>query len=356
MPAHCVRRAALATLALAAVACGDPGPVVRVSVVEPSAWGSDWDHTSNRVAINKRGADGDYHLLTMTPEGQDEQPFGAGNPAMPTRNAGSPAWHPSGKYVAFVAEKEEHPGSSAEATPGWGGYSDLWLATADGTSVWQLTNTPNDADHGTLIPLFSPDGTQLAWAERTQGPNLLDARMQFGAWVLKVASFVDDASGPHLEGVRDVTPGPAAFYETGGFTRDGAGLLFTSDYVTGSVWQSQIYRLDLASGAVTPLTTDGYNEHPRAKPGAGILWMCGAGATLGGTDWWTMNDDGTGKQRITFFNEPFDPTSSGKAVWVGPVPPENWSADGRWFLGDVETNLVTTDGEVRKVVLAPPGG
>jgi hypothetical protein len=36
------------------------------------------------------------------------------------------------------------------------------------------------------------------------------------------------------------------------------------------------------------------------------------------------------------------------------VPTENWTDNGRAFLGDVETNLLTTDGEIRRVLLLGP--
>jgi hypothetical protein len=65
--------------------------------------------------------------------------------------------------MAFVAEKSTHPGNSAGATtPGWGSYSDLWVATADSAHAWQLTDVPPDRDHGTIIPEFSPGGRLLA--------------------------------------------------------------------------------------------------------------------------------------------------------------------------------------------------
>ena len=94
----------------------------------------------------------------------------------PAAHAGSPVWSPSGKFIAFVAEKPDHPGNSMVATPGWGGYSDLWVASADGSHAWQLTDVPADKDHGTIIPEFSPDGRLLEWTERTKVPPGPQAR------------------------------------------------------------------------------------------------------------------------------------------------------------------------------------
>ena len=318
---------AAAGLALLATGACENTPRYDISVVEHTAWGSDWSHVT------------------------DEEPFAADHPALPQRTTGSGNWHPSGHYIVFVAEKAEHDGASSLATPGWGGYSDLWIATADGASAWQLTDVPNDADHGTLIPIFSPDGSHLAWTERVGGANLLDPRFQFGSWQLKVADFDDGPSGPALSNIQTLTPGGPGFYETGGFSPDGRSLLYTSDATTGSVWQSQIFRIELMTGVVVQLTHSGYNEHPRYTPAGTIFWMSDRESTLGGTDWWQMDASGSGPTRFSFFNEPFQPGCSGMPVWVGPVPPGNWSDDGSYFLGDVETNLLTAAGEVRKVAM-----
>jgi hypothetical protein len=79
--------------------------------------------------------------------------------------------------------------------------------------------------------------------------------------------------------------------------------------------------------------------------------MSNQDSKLGGTDWWIMEGDGTRKQRLSYFNDPAHPESNGHAVWAGTVPAENWSREGHWFLGDVETNLFTTAGEIRRMHL-----
>jgi hypothetical protein len=338
----------LAALLFGIAGCVDT-PKYDISVIEPTAWGSDWSHVTGKVVVNKPCDDGVYRLYMMNPDGSGEEPFAAAHPDLPQRTTGSANWHPSGNYLVFVAEKAEHDGPSSLATPGWGGYSDLWVTTADGTTAWQLTDVPNDSDHGTIIPVFSPDGSRLAWTERVGGPNLLDTRYEFGSWELKVADFVAGPEGCWLSNIQTLTPGGPGFYETGGFSPDGGSLLFTTDTTTGNAWQSQIARIDLTTGDVVQLTHSDYNEHPRYTPAGTIFWMSNREATLGGTDWWQMNADGTNQTRFTYFNEPFQPGCSGLPVWVGPVPTSNWSDDGSFFLGDVETNLLTAAGEIRKV-------
>ena len=62
------------------------------------------------------------------------------------------------------------------------------------------------------------------------------------------------------------------FNETGGFSPDSSSLVFTSDFETRNFWSSQIYRLDLGSGAITRLTRgNSYNEHPRYTPDGQVV-------------------------------------------------------------------------------------
>jgi hypothetical protein len=110
------------------------------------------------IAYNAKGSDGDYHIYTVKPDGSNTAQLGVGLASFPQRTTGTPVWSPSGQFIAFVAEKSAHPGNSVGATPGWGSYSDLWVARADGSHAWQLTDVPTDKDHGTIIPEFSPDG------------------------------------------------------------------------------------------------------------------------------------------------------------------------------------------------------
>jgi Tol biopolymer transport system component len=101
-----------------------------------------------------------------------------------------------------------------------------------------LTDEPDTPDEGILIPVFSPNGRQIAWSAR--GPG--------GHYMLKIADFVEQPQ-PHLGPVRTYQPGGAVYYETGSFSSDGGSLFYTSDEDTHRFLASQIYRLDVASGA-----------------------------------------------------------------------------------------------------------
>jgi Tol biopolymer transport system component len=334
------------------------GPPITYQVFQKDAFGVDWSKVNDSIAFNAKGADGVFHIYTVKPDGTDRQQLGVGSPTFPQRTTGSPVWSPSGRFIAFVAEKSAHPGDSVPATPGWGSYSDLWVATADGRQAWQLTDVPTDKDHGTIIPEFSPDGRLLEWTERTAAGRVLNPDRFAGFWAIKIAAFDVAPDGtPSLSGVRTVSPPGEAFNESGGFSGDSTSLVFTSDYENHNFWKSQIYRLDLGSGAFTRLTkTDSYNEHPRYTPDGQVLWMSNAGNPGRGTDWWTMNPDGSDPQRLSDFSDRGDARGfGGGQVWATVVQTGDWSPDRHYFYGDVETNLLNSDSVILRVSLTCRG-
>ena len=346
MTKNLLRTAALIAAAAAVPAC--TGSPVVTPVKDPGQ-GVSWCRANNRVAYFALGSEGYFRIRLMNPDGSDDRPLFESWPAgLPRKHAGTADWHPSGRYLIFTAEKQDHPGTSEWSIPGRGAYNDLWAATADGRQVFQLTNLPVDVGRGIIIPHFSRDGRRVAWSELVGTINVWDPRLQFGSFVMKVADWEDTWFGPRLANIRTFRPGPEGFYETYGFTPDGSQLIFCSSLATGNVWSSQIFTMDLATGAVTrQLTTDAYNEHAYySVDGAKIVWMTNFQSTLGGCDWWIMNADGSGKTRLTRFNEPGDPASTGQPVWCGDTA---WTPDGRAFLGSVQTDLVGGSGKIVKV-------
>jgi hypothetical protein len=334
------------------------GPPISYQVVRRDAFGADLSRARNLLAYNAKGADGVYHIYTVPPDGADPVQLGAGSASFPQRTTGTPAWSPSGAFIAFVAEKSNHPGNSVTATPGWGGYSDLWVATADGSRAWQLTDVATDKDHGTLIPEFSPDGRLLEWTERTKSAKALEPNRFAGFWEIKVADFTVGPDGaPALSNVRTVSPPGDAFNETGGFSPDSSSLVFTSDFENHNFWHNQIYRYDLNSHAISRLTRgDSYNEHPRYTPDGQVLWMTNADNPSKGTDWWTMGPDGSNPQRLSDFNAGDNAKAIGSnRVWATTVQTANWSPDNSSFYGDVETNLLNSDSVIVRAELTCHG-
>jgi len=337
------------------------GPPITYEVFRRDAFGADWSKTKNLIAYNAKGVDGAFHIYTAKPDGPpgaDAAQWGAGSAGFPQHSTGTPVWSPSGAFIAFVAEKAVHPGDSVSATPGWGSYSDLWVATADGSRAWQLTNVATDKDHGTIIPEFSPDGRLLEWTERTRAAKVLKPERFAGFWAIKVANFDVGPDGtPSLSNIRTISPTDDAFNESGGFSADSSSLVFTSDYETHNFWSSQIYRYDLNSTAIKRLTQgNSYNEHPRYTPDGQVLWMTNADNPSHGTDWWTMGPDGSNPQRLSDFNANNNAKAIGsQRVYATVVQTANWSPDNSYFYGDVETNLLTSDSVIVRAALTCHG-
>lgn len=303
-------------------------------------------------------ASGYYRVFTARPDGSEARAVADGLPDLPAKHQGMPYWHPSGRYLLIAVQKPEWSGMrffgtpDFQALPGFGQHDDLWLIAADSSRAWKLTDEPNSADQGVLVPVFSPDGKRVAWSSRQPG----------GKYALKVAEFAERPE-PHLQNVSSYQPGGRAYYETGSFTSDSAGLLYASDQDVRSFWHSQIYRLDLATGEAARLTQDSdYNQHPTAvsTPGGDwIVYMSTREADrfgwqfLLGTDWWAMRADGSGVKRLTEMNvnRPDNPQSIGAMQVAGPVAV---SPDGSFFLGEVKDNLIKQTGSIRVVHFVCP--
>lgn len=328
------------------------GQDVRITTYRESGGQVHWSPKGpDRIAYAARGSDGYFDVHLADPDGSHDVCLTSDVPRLPHKHLGSPSWHPARRYIVLVAEKDEHPGSSVEAIPGFGAYSDIWCLTPDGKRAYRLTNLPADADHGVLLPRFSPDGKRLVWTGRVERPNFLDPRKAFGYWAIHLADFVDGAAGPRLSRIRTLQPGGRSFYEAYGFSPNGKRIIFCSSMNQPSVWDQQIYTMDAAGGNLRQLTRGDYNEHASYTPdGRSILWMSNRQSRRGGTDWWIMNADGTNQRRLTYFNEPGHPHDMGRTVWAGLG---SFSPDGRRFVGDIQTNLITQEAMIKIVELAP---
>jgi Tol biopolymer transport system component len=331
--------------------------ISSVTLFRDSAMCSVWSQSDPTLVAYSVLKPSGYYKITVANVGTGNQPVNehcitCGNALLPGKTEGNPIFHPNGKYMALIAEKAVHPGSSSNSTPGIGQYSDIYAMTMDGTKVYQLTNTPNSVDSvcGLMFMFFSPDGKKICWTQMTKAVNAGDCllpfgKLCFGGWDVKIADFVDDAvTGPSIKNIKTIRPGGvAAFNECYGWTPDGKKMLFASDYNQSWVWSDQIYSMDTLGNNITQLTTTGgavgwpYCEHAFSSPdGKNIVWITNrentVGASKGGDDWWIMKSDGTQQHRFTFFN---DSTSS---YWTGDTHINGFgcfSPAGNKFIGDV---------------------
>jgi Tol biopolymer transport system component len=312
-----------------------------------------WNAAANRIVFMEPDATDYYRIYTMKPDGTDRRQVAITGSGVPQKHQGAPYWHPSGRFILFIAQKQEWKSGKLfgnpdyEALPGFGRHNDLWISSIDGMQSWKLIDEPNSADQGVLAPVFSPDGKRVAWSSRQPG----------GTYEIKIAEFVDTPQ-PQLLPAKSYSPGGKAYYETGSFTSDSASLLYASDQDTRSFWQSQIYRLDLASGQSTRLTKDkNYNEHPTVvgtPAGDWVVFMSTKDVDRFpfsfwlGTDWWGMKTDGSGVKRLTEMNvrRKNNPHNMGALQVAGTI---TMSPDGGSMLGDTQDSLTKQTGKVRSV-------
>jgi Tol biopolymer transport system component len=250
------------------------GEVPRVTILTPNGGRLDWS-PRDVIAFDRKGDDGFFDIYTVRPDGSGERCLTCDRPELPNRQIGNPAWHPSGDYLAFQAQRGGMRGLPALtdffANPGSGVANDVWMTDARGERFWQLTKVPRGYG-GVLHPHFSSDGRQLVWAERT------GARGKWGSWAIKVGDISFRNGVPRLGRVRTFNPASrSAFYESHGFDRKGTRVLFSGNLgAKHDETGLDLYWLDLASKSVTNLTNtlEEWDEHAQLSPsGERILWM-----------------------------------------------------------------------------------
>src|SRR5688500_7646941 len=96
--------------------CEGRSPAVQVATLKESGGRVDWSWTSNLIAFDRLGDDGYYGVYTMKPDGSNETCLTCEKAGIiPGKHKGNPAWHPSGDYLVFQAEKDVHRGISFAA-------------------------------------------------------------------------------------------------------------------------------------------------------------------------------------------------------------------------------------------------
>lgn len=263
-------------------------------------------------------------------------------------------WSPDGSRIAFVAPGE--PGGAQI----WVRYMDAEGAT---TQITRLTEAPSDVE-------WSPDGKTLAFGMLVRQSEdwriAMPAPPRGAKWVeppriVQKVRYRADRQGFLENGLRQLFTVPA----DGGTPRqittgewaangttwmpDGKSLVFTSNRVPDAEYswrQSEIYRVDVASGAITALTKrNGPDNGPVPSPDGRFIAYTGydsTDATWKDAIMYVMDADGSNPRALT---EKLDRSPSGMM----------WSPDGTGIYFNVENEgarnlyFVSTKGDVRQV-------
>ena len=313
---------------------------------------------TDRIVFDRVDESGISQVHMIRPDGSGERcltdPPVEGGPALEAHK-GHPFWHPSGQYLVMQVEMEDHyglPETRWVARPGAGWWCNLWVTTPDGEEWFQLTDYSSTWQvEGCLFPRFSHDGSKLFWSKLVSGTEESDDWFDkgddflnpFGNWELRIADFVVDEDGPHLENIEDITPNlfdRGAWFESHGFSHDDKKIIFTTDMGLEHTYGMDIWTLDLETRKLSNLTdtTADWEEHAHYSPdGEKISYM----STSPFQDFsvrdissiraeaFLMNPDGSGKQQLTHFSEPgFPEYTSERSV----AACSSWSPDGSKLL------------------------
>ncbi|MBI4179310.1 hypothetical protein HY522_07815 [bacterium] len=307
----------------------------------------------DRIAFDRKNPrDGYYDLWVMNADGSNPICLTDPSPAgFPLRHAGNPSWHPSGKYILVNAEKQANPAVGKRAIepycePGIGRNNDLWLIAADGSRAWLLWENPTPKSIFAPQPAlynarFNHDGTQIAWTHSPKG-----SRGTWGDYEIRVADFSLEPT-PHInrKSVKTYRPAPAGnFHEVHGWSPDDRTLDVSGNWRGQPEYDQDIGVLDLSTGDIvnlTPTPVHTWTEAVHSRPGGkSRIYMSSEEYTLQydkdkwwewlKTDYWVIRPDGTGRRRLTYFNDPAHAEYTGDIVNVAQF---SWNPDGAKFCG-----------------------
>ncbi len=220
----------------------------------------DWSPDGTQIAFESSHG-GNFDLYIMNADGSNVRQLTTSE--RPDRH---PDWSPDGRLIVYESGLEEE--------------SEIYVINADGSGRTRLTRN----DFGDRAPHFSPDGTQIAYMTMQRGKweiaimaypsgalvaifNCPAAHCRFPAWSpdgKSIAYNTQDSAGRVADiWVLDVASGRSTRLiegsESGRPAWSGDGLsLYFNRTVRGN---TDLYRFDFATGALTRLTTDAADDY-----------------------------------------------------------------------------------------------
>ena len=195
-------------------------------------------------------------------------------PAKPFGGLEEIAISKDGKEVVFSAKMVGREDA-------WSTNMDLWQVPADGTAKPRSITSTNPAEDS--APLFSPDGSRLAYFAMTRPGYESDRRrIVVMDWKTKVARVLTDAW--------DRSPADLAW------SRDGKTLFASADHLG----RRALFAISAADGRATPLPPDGTNRAPTVAANR-LLWL--HDSLRAPAELWSAGLDGNGARALTHLND-----------------------------------------------------
>ena len=199
----------------------------------------------SRMLFHARGEGGgtvfrngdDLHILNLATVG-------------PQRQGTYPAWHPSGRWIAFSSNstQQSFPLAGSQQVEVYDHFSDIILFDTQTETVTTYEPMFGDAEMETF-PSWSPDGRTLYYCSTPQVPDVAAERGNI-RYVLKAVRFED---GRFLGTPRTILQDDSLSVSHPRV--NGRWMLFTgSAYGTFPIWhrEADLYLMDMATGAVRP--------------------------------------------------------------------------------------------------------
>ena len=202
--------------------------------------------------------DGRRNHVFRLPLGENGMPAGEPRDLMAGVDADTPTFpwgsdddfdvSPDGGWLVYTAKVVE--GSEVAWSTDW----DLWAVPTDGSEPPRCLTEGNPAWDAS--PVFSPDGSQLAWLAMERAGYESDRyRVAVMAW--------PDGDRRILTEQWDRSPGSLRW------SADGRSLLAAAD----NIGNHSLFRVDATTGGVEAVVTPHHNTSPRPLPDGGLVFL-----------------------------------------------------------------------------------
>ncbi len=245
----------------------------------------DWSADGSRIVFERQLEDQPYQVWSVKPDGSDLRQIEPGCPVPADQicDLSSPAWSPDGSRVAYM---DAHGNVKYIGGTEWIEVGALSVMDADGSNRRQLTQLrrPTSSEDGE--PVWSPDGTRIAFVRLNS-----TAKPRNGH-----AVFVINADGT---GVRQLTPWRMQAGDHPDWSPDGRWILFRSPEV--GLAGTDLYRVHPNGTGLKRLTNTKQDidmlSASYSPDGRSIVFsQTGKG---GLPDLWVMRADGTKVRQLT---------------------------------------------------------